>query len=38
MNPPRPKIKLEWLIIGGFLLMAIGGMLLLVYAMGKEMH
>jgi hypothetical protein len=34
----RSKIKVEWLIAGAFLFMAIAGMLLLVYAMGKEMH
>ena len=37
MNSLGKKIKIEWLIAGGFLFMAIVGMLLLVYAMGKEM-
>ena len=38
MNTWLGKIKVEWLIAGGFLFMAIVGMLLLVYAMGKETH
>lgn len=36
MNSPRRKIKLEWMIIAGFLCMAIVGMMLLIYAMGRE--